>query len=184
MGAWSGWQDDLRKAAGLPDTPDNSTFLADWHASADSNCGNNPVDISYKSRGSSNCKRLTSARTAQKYPSHSAAAQAFGSELHSGTFPHLLAALHSGNPYDVPSPHDVIADLIKWGSETFAFELQQNYGPPHGGGGGGVNAPHLHKGWNDFRHTVNKRLPATVHSIAKYNRAALQNLSHARRVRH
>lgn len=184
MTVWTGWRPQLLEAAGFPDSPDNDTFLRDWHASAASDCNNNPVDISYRSRGATNCKRLTATRRAQNYPSHGAAARAFASEVRSGTFPALAAALKSGSPYDVPNPKAVIGDLIVWGSAAFAFELQQNYGPPHGGGGGdGVTAPHLHKGWHDLRRSFNKNMPDALHKGQKNTERALRELSKARRVK-
>lgn len=185
MTVWSGWQAQLLSAASLPGSSENSAFLSDWHSSANSNCTNNPVDISRTATGATNCHPLTGARTAKNYTSHGQAASAFDQELHSGNFPHLLAALNSGTPYHVPSAHDVIADLIVWGSETFAYQLSQNYGPPSGGGGGGggfKNAQAL-KGWHSLQLSVNRDMRPTLADSNRKIRRALQSLSRAHRVK-
>jgi len=185
VATWQGWQTDLLKAAGLPTSADNRTFLTDWGAAEKTNCTNNPVVISFKARGSTNCKPLTNTRTAQNYQNHGQAGSAFSNQLHSGNFPHLLGALRDGTPFSVPSPHDVIADLIVWGAVNYAFQLEQNYGPgqpPPPSGGGGVHDSHALNGWNDLRHVVNHDMrPALLYS-QRTTAAALRRLGHARKV--
>lgn len=186
MATWAGWQAQLLKAASVPDSPGNEAFLGDWHDSANSNCKNNPVDISRAATGATNCHKLTATRTAKNYASHAQAATAFNRELRSGNFPHLLAALKSGDPYNASDPHNVIADLIVWGSVAFAFMLQQNYGPPSGGGGGGgggSKSVRAHSGWADLRHSINHNMPRALNKSNRNVRAALRSLSHGRKVR-
>jgi hypothetical protein len=185
VATWSGWQDQLLKAAGLPTSSDNETFLSDWNKSADSNCQNNPVDISHATSGSTNCKKLTTTRTAQNYAGHAGAASAFRAEIQSGNYPHLRAALASGKPYNVSDSHDVIGDLIVWGSEKFAFELTNNYGQPQPQPptGGQIRAPHALGGWGDMQRSVNRNLPATLKQSNRYTVRALQSLARARKVR-
>lgn len=185
MATWAGWQGDLIAAANLPDTSDVHTFLNDWGDSEKTGCTNNPVVISRVTATSTKCKQLTTTRTAQNYPSSAVGAAAFAAQLGSGNFPALAAALRSGHPYQVPSQHDVIGDLITWGAVTFAYELQQNYGPPQGGGGGGggPNAPRAHKGWRSMRQSFNHKMPASLHASQRSGRAALRTLQRARKVR-
>lgn len=185
MSSWAGWQSQLLSAANLPGTSSNSAFLSDWNNSANSNCQNNPVDISRSATGATDCRPLTTSRTAKNYTSHAQAASTFAQQLQSGNFPHLFAALNSGTPYSVPSPHDVIADLILWGSASFAYMLSQNYGPPSGGGDGSVNihAPQVLRGWKDVRHSAQTVMPEALRSSDKAIRRALQQLARARKVR-
>jgi len=186
MAAWSGWITDLLAAAKLPYTQGNQTWMGDWHNSADSNCKNNPVDISRGATGATNCHKLTGTRTAKNYRSHGSAQTAFNGQLRSGNFPHLLAALKSGDPYGVAKPADVITDLEKWGSLTFAFELTQNYGPPHGQPpppSGNIKAPQVHTGWRDLQHSFNSHMRQELDQAHRTTNAALRTLQKARKVR-
>lgn len=183
MATWSGWIQQFLAAANLPDTGGNNTFLGDWNSSADSNCRNNPLDLSHKTGASTNCKALTGSRTAQNYTSHTQAATSFDAQLHSGNFPHLLGALASGSPYGVSDQQGVMADLVRWGSEKFAYELTQNFGPPHGGPGGGIVDADALKGWQDIRHSVNRNMPAALRHSDRQMVRALHALGRARKVK-
>ena len=46
MPTWSGWVQDFLTAAGFPNTADNRKFLAEWAAHSNTDCGNNPIDLS------------------------------------------------------------------------------------------------------------------------------------------
>lgn len=185
MATWSGWQGDLIRAAGLPDVSDVHTFLTDWAAAEKTGCTNNPLVISRATATSTKCKKLTDTRTAQNYPSSAIAADAFSAQLHSGNFGALLDALKSGTPFQVTSPHDVEQDLVDWGAVTYAFELQQNYGPsqPEGSGGGGAQAPKLHGGWKSMRHSFNHSMPRSLHASHRSTQAALRELGRVRKVK-
>lgn len=186
MATWSGWAAQFLSAASLPNTPGNLRWLDDWSTNSISDCRNNPVDVSRVQGNSTNCKRLTSSRTAQNYTSHAQAATAFNHQLHSGNFPHLLAAMQSG---DYPSPSklgDILIELQRWGSLNFVAWLEKTFGIAPGGGGigSGPTAPHALKGWNDLRKTVNRGLPSMLRTVGKLNAETSRSLGRRRRVRH
>lgn len=187
MGAWAGFQVEFEAAAGLPEGEVNQEFLYDWSQHAASDCRNNPIDVSHSAAGATNCKKLTSTRTAKNYTSHASAAHAFSQQIHSGNFPALLHALNSAIPYQQPSPKAVASDLRKWGSPAFATYYLAHAGTGSGGGqggGGGAGQPHVHKGWHDIRRSVNTRMPKALAHVQHLTRQALRATSHGGKVRH
>lgn len=181
MTTWSGWAADFLAAASLPDTARNRSFLNDWAANANHpGCGNNPIDLTHHEPGSGDCggTGLTGVHV-QRYTSHTWARTAFNSEIHSGDYPHLLAAFKSGNPYAVDRPGQVATDLGVWASTNFAnvYLSKAEAGPPVT-----IGAAKAHKGWADIRHSFNHNaVPSLVH--ARHVRAAgLRRLAHARRL--
>ena len=186
MGVWTGWQADLLGRAGLPTAEATQEFLYDWHTHSASDCRNNPIDISHGASGATNCKKLTSSRTAKNYTSHSSAAGAFSNEIHSGNFPALLRALNSAVPWQQPSPAAVAADLRRWGSPGFATYYLNHSSSGSGGGqgsGGGAGQPHVHKGWHDIRRSVNTRMPHALAQVQHLTRQALRATSKGGKVR-
>src|SRR5690242_5558457 len=96
MPTWRGWRQEFLTAAQIAVNAQRLAFLADWAAHAHTNCANNPIDLSWPlGRQSSDCADLGRSTMAQRYTTHPNAAQAFNQELHSGQYPHLLAALRS-----------------------------------------------------------------------------------------
>ena len=186
MGSWTGWQAQLLTAANLLHTAGNGKFMGDWHAHSNTDCRNNPVDISRVTGSSTRCAPLPgTTRHAQNYSSHANAASAFNHELHSGNFPHLLAALESGDPYKVSDPNAVASDLSKWGSGVFAAVYHNEVVAAQGGGGGGAGGKQTgaHSGWNDLRHSINHNLPRALAASERNTRIALRAVSRARKVR-
>lgn len=186
MTSWSGWEAAFLAAASLPDTANNRKFLGDWQTHSNTDCTNNPIDLSRTMPGSTNCGSLPGGtRHAQHYTTHAQAAKAFDEELRSGNFPHLLAALLSGNPYTVSVPNDVAIDISRWGSGIFEVIYHGETGAPEGGGGGPVilKAPQALAGWHDLRKTFNNKLPTVLGEVEKMNRRSLQVLASIRRVR-
>lgn len=185
MTTWAGWEADLLKALGVPNTAESRAFLDSWTGAAPANCPNNPLLASKPESGSGDCAELTASRTAQAYRSHAQGINATVAELRSGNFPHLLAALESGHPLAVSDPGQVAADLAKWGVSHFANEYLA-LAQEQASSGGGPSAPaasHAHKGWGDIQHSVNRRLPTALNQASRYNRAALRALARRRRVR-
>lgn len=189
MATWSGWQAELLHAAGAPTSSTNVHFLTEWANHATSNCGNNPIDLSRSERRSSNCHKLTSTRTAQRYISHAQAAIAFNEQLHSGSF-NVLAAGFAGSLLDAANaPQSVIDEVKAWGSEAFASFLHAvttGGGTGSGGGSGSGTAryaPNVYRSWADMQTTVNRNLPTTIHRLNYSQRRLLQTLVHRRRVR-
>lgn len=187
MAVWSGWQFELLRAAGLPANESSGNFLFDWSQHSASDCRNNPIDVSRAATGATNCHKLTSARTAKNYTSHSSAAGAFSRQIHSGAFPALLAALRTADPYQAPSPAAVVRDLRTWGSPAFAnyYSSHSNVssGGGGGGGGGGAGQPHVHKGWAHLRKSLNHNAPKQLAKAQKLTRQALRATSHGGKVR-
>jgi len=186
VATWSGWQAQLLNAAGLPTAEGTQEFLFDWSQHADSNCRNNPVDISHARSGATNCHKLTATRTAKNYTSHGSAASAFSAEIHSGNFPALLRALNSAVPYQQPDPSAVVSDLRQWGSAEFAsyYAAHSNTGTGGGqGSGGGAAQPHVHKGWADLRRSINHNMPKQLARAQYLTRHALRATSHGGKVK-
>lgn len=186
MSHWQGFQRDLLRGASLNDSDLNITFLTDWASAASSSCRNNPVDLSHTSSRSSSCHRLTASRVAQAYRTREAAIQAFDRQIHSGNFRHLLAAIESGSPYTYTDQAGVAADLKKWGSVKVAAFFEP--APPSSGGGGGTTGgaasePHVHKGWQDMRRSLNRRMPAALDKAQTLTNQALRVTGRAGKVR-
>lgn len=187
MATWTGWQSQLLDAANLPDTTGNRVFLSDWAEHANANCGNNPVDLSRRESGSTNCHKLTGSRTAQRYGSHATAARAFNQQIHGGAFPNLLAAFRSGNPETTTEVPKILGELGRWGSTKFADWLRTQLGLSGGSSGSGgpssVASTSVYKSWGDLQTSVNRRMPTAVQRVSVSQRRLLQTLIHKRRVR-
>lgn len=186
MATWPGWEPDLLRAAQIANSANRRKFLDDWHAHADSDCRNNPVDLTVQSAGSSDCASLPAiGARAQNYTTTGNAGHAFFAQLHSGRFPALLHALQSTNPYTVTNTGTVAEELSLWGSQTFSgiYFTETANAPGRGGGPVGAKAPHAHQGWHALRRSVNTNLPAALRDSEKAVRRARQALTHARKVR-
>lgn len=191
MTVYTGWQKDLLSVGGFPDTTANNRFLNDWHANAESDCKLNPVDLHQLVQGHSvNCKpaNIPNHPNAhfQSYDGSVWTRTAFGSQMDSGTYPHLHAALKSGNPYGTnytsdPGLHQVANDLAAWGSHTFAntFITEQSQGGPPPT----LKAAQALRGWKDLQRSVNHGMPAALSDSARMRKAALRKLHHMRKVR-
>lgn len=181
MGSWSGWETDLLKAGGFDPGGYGFGFIDGWHDHANSDCGANPVDISFPEPHATRCKNLPGGRNAKAYVSHPSAARAFASQVNSGAFPHLVTVLEGAGPLTAAQAPAVIDELVQWGSLDFAQYLAQHYNvPPPGSGAGGPT--HFHKGWDDLRRSVNHHYPNALTDQSKLTTAALRKLAHARKV--
>ena len=187
MATWTGWEVQFFNAARILNTPPNQRFLTAWAAHATSpTCGNNPIDLSVSTGGSSNCANGTGIHPhTMRYPTHSQAASAFDIEIHQSWAHAILQALDSGNPFQVKNYSDVGSALVSWGSVHFFdwYMAQMQAGSGGGSGGGGI-APQTHRAWSDLQRSVDKRLPAALHAAEKASLAALRATSRARKVRH
>lgn len=178
MATWSGWQNQLLNAANEPVTATNVKFLNLWavHSIA-VGCANNPIDLSHKETGSSDCLALTQSRIAQKYASHATAAKAYATQIHSGNFPTLETLLGGGKVDLSTGDAKVEAELNKWGSTNFSTFLAGN------ATAGGPTAPGIHRGWTELRKSVNTGLPGAFSQSGKLTREALRSLSRAHKVK-
>jgi hypothetical protein len=182
MSVWAGWQHQLLNAAGVPTGGDNDAFMTDWHQHATTNCTNNPVDISRNISGASACKLTSNPnRRARNYASHDQAAGQFNAQLRSGSFPHLLAALESGSPYNPTGSDKVGADLIAWGSAKFAAAYGAEINAQIGGGV--LRGPHALGGWKALRKSINKGMPEALGYSQHVTTRTLRSLAKARKVR-
>jgi len=182
VSVWTGWQSDLLDQANVPDSRLNRSFLTAWQKSQPTNCRRNPLFISHKEPGSTNCRKSTTVNlTAQNYDSLNAGKRAFAAQLHSGKYPHLLAALKSGDPYKLTGTDagDVGADLAAWGSERFAQQFVKRQTQPSGT----LDAPQAMKGWQSIRKAVNRGMPAALGNAEHVTAASLRTLHRARKVR-
>lgn len=186
MGTWSGWQADLLSFAHLPNTTENRNFLSDWNAHAETNCANNPVDLSVPDTTSSDCASLPGLiPKAQRYTTHGNGAHAFNVQVHQSRYAALLSAMETGDPYTTNNTGEVAQDIALWGSRAFSqryFDETKN-APGRGSGGDGISAPRAHKGWHDIRRSVNHNWPRALKASERQTRAALRRISHARKVR-
>lgn len=189
MATWSGWIQQFLSAANFPNTDGNRTWLSEWAQNANTNCRNNPIDLSRKQGGSSACSKLTDSRTAQNYTSHAQAAAAFINQINSGNFPNLLAGMKAGDPFARATLPAVLGDLLTWGSSQWEKHLENEFGVTPGGGGigGGGNftptATNVYKSWGDIQTSINRNLPTALHRITVSQTALLRTLAHKRRVR-
>lgn len=183
MSTWSGWQSQLLNRAGFAVTPGNSDFLTDWGKAEASSCKANPVIISWPLKGSTRCKPLgIRSLYVQNYTSHAQGASAFDQQLRQDNYTHLIAAFHTGNPYNLTDTKakGVYDDLLRWGAYTMA----RNYAlATFDSAVPGANSPRAHGGWADLQRSVNRNMPAALAASRRNTRAALRSLSRARRVR-
>jgi hypothetical protein len=185
---WPGWQIQFLAAARILNTPPNQRLLTSWaaHASAPT-CRNNPIDLSVKLSGSVDCASLPAITPkAQRYLSHVQAATAFRDEIHLPGARALLAAMQTGNPYQVSDPGAVASSLSWWGSQRFANTyLAAATGGSGGGGGGGHGvAPSTHRAWHDLQRSVNKAVPSAVRDSRRLRRQTLRDIAKVRRLGH
>jgi hypothetical protein len=66
------------------------------------------------------------------------------------------------------------------GDLVFDYAGKTKPSPPSGGG---VSAPHVHKGWAALQHSINKKLPHAMNNADKHARDALRSLAKAHKVR-
>lgn len=186
MASWSGWQKQFLVNAELPDTADNRAALTAWANNPNTTCANNPIDLSHKTATSKACKALPGSREAKKYVSHADAIGAFTAQIHSGDFPSLLGAFHSGAPEAVADSQAVYADLRKWGSTFYSNDYLQHVtgsqpSPPTTTTT--VKAPRAHGGWADLQRSLNVKWRKSLDHTDRINRASLRSLQRMHKVK-
>lgn len=182
MSVWTGWQADLLNAAGFPNSAANRTFLSAWHQHATSNCTRNPVDISKQTGSWTACKHLDAGRTANNYGNQKSAEDAFKGQVFGSEYLSLNEGFFNSSLDASDADPGVIAEIRVWGSAAFADFLQKQAAGA-GGGGAGVNAPGIHKGWSELRKSISPGLTGAVREASKMSTASLRSLSRARKVR-
>ncbi len=183
MSVWAGWQADLLSHAGIPNTTNNRSFLSSWHSHAETNCKNNPIDLSVQSAGASNCHTLPNVTAhAQNYSTTGNAVHAFTTQIHQSRYPHLLAVLMTGNPYTASGTGLAAGDITFWGSQAFAqFYFNATAGAPGRGGG---YKPTSTKAWGSVQKSVDRGLPTMLRRVGALNKATATQLRRRRKVRH
>ena len=182
MGTYTGWVDDLLSAASLPLSAENRQFLREWHDHATSDCRNNPIDLTHREPGSTNCRATGRVGISfQNYSSGSWARTAFNTQIHSGLYPRLLAALKASRIFELSGTDAgaIATDLGNWGSIDFA----NLYLAGQMSGSSAVRAPKAHGGWAALRVTFNHAMPKALHDSQRTTTAALRTLQKARKVR-
>jgi len=123
---WPGWEQDVLKAAGLPVTSANVTYLANWHAYEGSAAANNPLNTTAYAADPETVgyKTLNSAGV-QYYATTAQGAAATAAFLKMPNFSAIFSALQSGDPYHYTAEsqsklNDFLTALKKWGSNSFA----------------------------------------------------------------
>lgn len=186
MSTWSGWQNQLLDAANIIVTPPNRDLLTLWAKNAHTNCASNPIDLSHKVTGSTQCATLPGIFThAMNYTTHAHAATAFSDEIHASFAKALLDAMNSGNPYQVKNTNDVASVFVSWGTDKMLnVYLNAVAGQGTGSGSGSsTRAPHTHSGYHDLQHVMQKHLPDSLRKSGKLTDAALRSLSHGHKVK-
>jgi hypothetical protein len=170
VGAWTGWVGDMLDGLAIPHTPENRTFLQDWHLYNEYDCHNNPLLASHGATGASACHKLNNLNTARSYATHASAVTATRQQLNSGAYPNLHDALHSGNALDYNLRDGVEADLVKWGSVRWANQLRgSTTAPPPSGPG---KRPHAMGAWTRWMHALAHTGPQSHARVVKATRRA------------
>lgn len=154
---WQGWEQDVERIGGYPDTPDNRAFLDSWQRSESGGGGDaggseasyyNPFNMSTGPPGgewASGGWQSQGAGATQIaiFPSGDAGAHGTVERIAGGLYPNIEAGLRWGHPLE-NNPQGVIDNLRTWGSTSFANSLAGGSSPspgssggPSGGGSGG-----------------------------------------------
>ena len=145
--AWPGWEKQVLAAIGAPQTAQNVSFLASWHAYEGSNASNNPLNVTAYAPIPVTVGTVINGGGPAAHAgvqSYSSSAQGVGATaafLQMPNYTSILAALKSGNPsaYIVKDP-TVVGQIQKWGSGTFANHITQALGQGPGGLSGALNS--------------------------------------------
>ena len=187
MATWTGWEAQLIKALGVQDTREVGYLIRIWSSNTQTPCRSNPLAASWKIAGSGACQNLPGGNHAQNYPSHAEGIRATVAQLKSGSYPHLWAAIESGNPYNVKDPQAVDDDLKKWGAPgagvAYLLEVEQGTFGSQVTGAQPVKAAKLHAGYADVRRSVNHNMPTALNNSRSYMKAGLRSVRRARKVR-
>jgi hypothetical protein len=182
---WSGWEAQFLNRAGIIVTPPNMSFLDSWARNAETACANNPIDLSHKLTGSSDCHALPGiVPKAQRYGTHAEAATAFRDEVHASWAAALLHALNTGNAYQVSNPGPVAEAIATWGSVTFArvYLAAAQKGGPGSGPAAGAGSD-IHHGWTSVRRSLNRTWGRELKDSRRNVRAALRAVGRGGKVR-
>lgn len=108
---------------GAPATPANIRFLDAWQKGEGGTATNNPLNTT--KRGYAGETDYNSVGV-KNYPTPSIGAIATAQTLQNGYYPHIVAALRSGNPASVDSAQmqSLVKELKTWGTTNFANSIQ------------------------------------------------------------
>lgn len=134
--SWPGWATDVLKAAKLPVTPANITFLDIWHSYEGSAAANNPLNTTaYAPAPETVGYKTLNKDGVQYYATPAKGAAATAAFLGMSNFSAIRAGLASGDIYAYSAKSAAnatnIADaLAHWGSHSFALVFQYEAPPP------------------------------------------------------
>lgn len=129
MGTFANWEKDVLTAIGAPITNENISFLDQWQNAEGGSATFNPLNTTQPEPGASNYNAVG----VKNFVSASQGTQATATTLTNGYYPHIFAALKSGNPFAQIS--DAIrSELNTWGTGS-AWLSGSNTGNPNTGNG-------------------------------------------------
>ena len=121
MAAWTGWEQSVLFRLGVPNTEANVRFLSDWHPFEESKCANNPLNVTTRMTGSTDCVQTkTPTVWVQAYRSEDQGAQATADFFRYPNYVAIVAALKGGNPYTFGVPQAVANAITTWGTPKYA----------------------------------------------------------------
>lgn len=127
MATWPNWTRDVLQAGGWPVSGQNVSFLGAWQAYEGGGATFNPLNTTQGSGTNYNSVGV------KNFPTAQAGAAATVATLRNGRYPHVVAALASGRPYDSPDIGAVASEIRVWGTGNFAAQLDTG-APGHPGG--------------------------------------------------
>lgn len=125
--AFGGWAAALLRAAKLPVTQQNVTFLDNWQATEGGKATYNPLNTTEPAPGAT--PLAGNPAGVKNYPTGAAGIAATAKTLENGRYPAVVAALRSGDPFahmikgGKPVVDPLAQELETWGSNKYALTL-------------------------------------------------------------
>lgn len=116
MAAWAGWESDVLRELGLPDTDANRRFLATWQRFEGGTAAYNPLNTTL-GVGASTAYNAVGVRN---YPSRGVGVKATAATLSNARYAGIRRALATGDPFhvDASTQRGIVAGLSNWVSGT------------------------------------------------------------------
>ncbi len=116
MQVWPYWYRDVLSGIAAPDNDHTELFLNVWQTYEQSGAQNNPLNTTEPWPGAT----TFNSAGVKNYPTPSAGTGATVDTLENGSYPNILAALHSGNPFTYRNQQAVADQITVWGTPSFA----------------------------------------------------------------
>lgn len=95
MGTFQNWEQSVLSAIGAPLSKENISFLDSWANAEGGSAAFNPLNTTQPEPGATNYNSVG----VKEYTNAQQGIQATATTLENGYYPHILAALKSGNPF-------------------------------------------------------------------------------------